>query len=99
MEAETKREFDKLWTLIAGRFNEMDALRLVTQALLGVVSLRNDLSPEFAAAFVRVLHADEAVMLNTRASDGFLEQRREMMFRLLPENVKSMVQRELQQSR
>lgn len=76
---------------------ELDALRLASQALFGVVSMRNDLIDEFASALARVIAADEAVMLNTRLSDQQLEQRRESILRLIPPNVQQLARSKLPQ--
>lgn len=97
MESADQKILYSLATTVEATRIELDALRLCCQALFGVVSMRNDWTPELAAAVTRVIDADEAVMLNTRLSDQQLAQRQESILLLLPPNVQQLARQQLLQ--
>ncbi len=72
---------DSLAAVLVATQEELAGVRLVAQAVFGVLSDQGD---EFAHAVARVMEADTTHMLNTPVSDHSQEQRRAWMLRLLP---------------
>lgn len=70
---------------------DIASLRLVNQAMLGILVTNPNFIDLFAVAVVNVISADKAIMLNTEMSDEALEQRTAGVMQLLPMTVRERV--------
>ena len=65
--------------------DELDALRLVTQAAVATLRTRPELQPVFMAALSAAIEADTAMSLNSPMTDAQLERRAAWIARLVPQ--------------
>ena len=65
--------------------DELDALRLVTQAAVATLRANPALESVFAAALKAAIEADTAMALNSPMSDEQIERRAEWIARLVPQ--------------
>ena len=65
--------------------DELDALRLVTQAAVATLRTRPELQPVFMAALSAAIEADAAMSLNSPMTDAQLERRAAWIALLVPQ--------------
>ena len=70
---------------MASTRDELDALRIVTQAAVATLCARPDLQPIFMAALSGAIEGDAAIALNSPMTDAQLERRAEWIARLVPQ--------------
>ena len=64
--------------------DELDALRIVTQAAIATLCARPELRPVFMAALSGAIEGDAAIALNSQMTDAQLERRAKWIARLVP---------------
>lgn len=71
---------------------ELDALRIVTQAMLQALTAKGDLEPLLVAALHNCINADTAISLGSQMSDPLLADRTNWLKRLIPAPIAQKLQ-------
>lgn len=80
-----QKDLDSLADTMSKTRDELDALRIVTQAAVATLCARPDLQPVFMAALSGAIEGDAAIALNSPMTDAQLERRAEWIARLVPQ--------------
>lgn len=84
-----------LATTLAATRAELDGLRLVTQAALGALGDTREGQVLLPLSVAAVMEADTAHTLNTLIPEEMLAQRRDWMWRLLPQRTAQAVRQQM----
>ena len=82
---EDQKVLDSLAATMAMTRDELDALRIVTQAAVTTLRARPELQPVFMAALSGAIEGDAAISINSQMTDAQLERRAAWIARLVPQ--------------